>query len=126
MNRTNAGTIRKMAFVAAIGAMFVAGTGCGVEAGADYPPGYYGDDYPPDAYIATTAPVYYDGNPTYWYGGRWYYRDGGRWNHYDREPGGLRERRIGAAPARRVYERPWGHASVHASVVVRGGGHGRR
>ena len=71
-----------------------------------YPAGYY-DDYPPDAYIATTEPVYFEGRAAYWYGGRWYYRDGGRWGHYDREPPALYQRRMQAPPVRRTYEEPW-------------------
>jgi len=66
--------------------------------------GGYDDDYPPDTYIATTQPYYYEGRPTYWYGGRWYYRDGGAWRHYDREPPVLYERRAQAAPLRRNFE----------------------
>lgn len=77
--------------------------GCGVEMGASYP-GIAIDAYPPDGYIATTEPVYYEGRANYWYGGSWYYRDGNRWSHYDREPPALQQRRTQAAPARRSYE----------------------
>jgi hypothetical protein len=78
--------------------------GCGVEVGSGYG---YGGDYPPDAYIATTEPYYFDGRPTYWYGDHWYYRDGGRWSHYDREPPALYQRRMQGAPVRRNYEGGW-------------------
>lgn len=79
-------------------------TGCGLQVGAGYG---YDSDYPPDAYIATTEPFYFEGRPTYWYGGHWYYRDGGRWAHYDREPAGLYQRRMQGAPVRRNYEGGW-------------------
>ncbi len=103
-------------------------TGCEVGVGADYPAGYYGDDYPPDAYIATTSPVYYDGYPSYWYHGRWFYRNGGGWAHYDHEPRGLYDRRVAAPPVRRNYEPAFrGRVSggAHFGGHV-GGGHGRR
>jgi hypothetical protein len=74
---------------------------CALEAGSGYG---YDDGYPPDAYIATTEPVYYEGRPTYYYGGRWYFRDGGHWAHYNREPTFLSQRRVQAPPARRNYE----------------------
>jgi hypothetical protein len=78
--------------------------------------GVYGD-YPPDAYIATTEPFYYNGYPSYWYGGRWYFRGGdGRWGHYNHEPSGLYSRRMQSAPARHVYE--------PARSMNRGGGGG--
>ena len=101
-----------MACALALGATVAATAGCGVEVGAEYPAGDY-DDYPPDAYIATTEPVYFEGHAAYWYGGRWYYRDGGRWSHYDREPPALYQRRMQAPPARRTYEAP------RARVVAR-------
>lgn len=72
-------------------------------------------DYPPDEYVATIEPYYYEGHASYWYDGRWYYRDGGRWGHYDREPPHLRELRVRAAPVPRVYE-----PRVVAIPVVRG------
>ena len=62
------------------------------------------DDYPPDGYVATTAPVYFEGRPVYWYGNRWSYREGVHWNHYDREPAGLYQRRMQGPPVRRNYE----------------------
>ena len=49
--------------------------------------------YPPAAYVATAAPVYFEGRPVYWYGDRWYYREGRAWRSYREEPGWLRERR---------------------------------
>jgi hypothetical protein len=90
-------------------ALGVLATGCGVEVGASYPGGDY-DVYPPDAFIATTAPVYFEGHAAYWYGNRWYYRDGNHWNHYDREPPALYQRRMQAPSARRAYEAPRGRA----------------
>ncbi len=50
---------------------------------------------PSDEYIATVAPVYYEGRPVYYYNNYWYYRDHGRWRYYRTEPGFLRERRVG-------------------------------
>jgi hypothetical protein len=105
--------------------------GCGVEVGS----GYATDgDYPPDAYIATAEPYYFDGRPSYWYGGHWYYRDRGHWSHYDREPSALYQRRMQAAPARRNYE--VGRRGPPPAVVgrpaaavrgqSRGGWHGHR
>jgi len=82
-------------------ASLLAAAGCTV--GVGYSNGYDGD-YPPDAYIATTVPYYYDGYPTYYYGGRWYYRDGGRWRYYDREPEALRQYRVQGPPVRRNFE----------------------
>ena len=98
--RTN--QLRKTACALAIVAAAVATAGCGVEMGATYP-GIAMETYPPDGYVATTEPVYYEGRATYWYGGNWYYRDGNRWNHYDREPPALQQRRVQAAPMRRSY-----------------------
>ncbi len=116
MSRSNlTRTLRNTVCTLALGAAAAATAGCGVEVGPAYPVGGY-DEYPPDAYIATTEPVYYEGNASYWYGGRWYYRNGGRWNHYGREPAGLYESRMRAAPARRSYESRGGHS----------GGRGRR
>src|SRR5208282_3471933 len=124
MNLKRTNPIRSSVCAIALGAMLVASVGCDAEVvGADYPAGYYGD-YPPDAYIATTEPVYYEGNAAYWYGGFWYYRGpGGRWNHYGSEPAGLHARRIQAAPGRRAYEsRGRGRAVFHGGGG-RGGGH---
>ena len=108
--------------IAAVGSLLMAGAGCEVSAQPAYPTaGYYStSDYPPDEYIATTEPVYFEGHASYWYGGQWYYRDGGgRWGHYDREPGYLYQRRMAAPPARRGYE-------THSrGAPSRGGGGGR-
>jgi hypothetical protein len=85
-------------------------SGCYAGVGYDY--GYDGD-YPPDAYIATTEPFYFDGRPVYWYHDHWYYRSGGGWRHYDREPPALQQRRLAGAPARRNFEPGWrGRPSV--------------
>ena len=93
MNRP-AAIVSKLAF-----ACFLLVTGAGVSGCADEvavaPPAVGAEVavYPPDAYIATAAPVYYEGRPAYWYGGRWYYRDGGRWGYYRNEPSYLYSRR---------------------------------
>jgi hypothetical protein len=47
----------------------------------------------PDAYVATTEPVYYGGRAHYWYNGHWAYRDGGAWRYYQSEPGYFRDYR---------------------------------
>lgn len=84
-------------------ALVVVAPGCAFEVGPAYPAVYY-DDYPPDAYVGTTEPVYFEGHAAYWYGGHWYYRDAGAWHHYDREPPELHERRVQSPPQRRTYE----------------------
>jgi hypothetical protein len=121
---------RLMAGVAFVGSLAVT-TSCEVGV-AEYPDDYYYDYYPPDAYIATTAPIYYDGYPTYWWHGHWYYRAGGRWAHYGHEPPVLYTRRIHAPPPiRRNYE-PAFHGRVYggfhggARGVSHGGAHGGR
>jgi hypothetical protein len=118
---------RTRSFLHLVCAVAIAGTsvvtqGCGFEAGADYPGGYYGD-YPPDWFIATTEPEYFDGRAAYWYGGRWFYRDGGRWGHYDREPHGLYQRRMMGAQRRHMYE-GGGHSMGRGGGGRGGGGRG--
>ena len=63
---------------------------------------------PPDEFIATATPVYFEGRPAYWWGGRWYYRDGRRWGAYRDEPGFLRDYRAHREPARAYYGRGGG------------------
>ena len=109
-----ANMLRRTACVFALVSSVVATAGCGVEMGASFP-GVAVDTYPPDGYIATTEPVYYEGRATYWYGGNWYYRNGNSWNHYDREPPALQQRRMQAAPVRCSYA-PRVAASGHAEV----------
>jgi hypothetical protein len=121
---------RRAACLAALGLVAVTSAGCAVGAyddGPYYPGGAY-DDYPPDAYIATTDPVYFDGHASYWYGDRWYYRDGARWNYYHTEPAELARHRASGPPARRTYEHYQGHVAAHFSGGghVGGGGHGHR
>jgi hypothetical protein len=48
---------------------------------------------PPDAYIASASPEYYEGRPVYYYNNYWYYRDHGRWSYYRHEPQYLYGRR---------------------------------
>lgn len=83
--------------VLAVGSLVV---GAGALTGCYAEPAYYpaGDGYPPSAYIATAAPVYYGGRPAYWYGNRWYYREGANWSYYRNEPPYLAARRGYAAP----------------------------
>jgi hypothetical protein len=73
---------------------------------------------PPQAYIATTQPEYFEGRPVYYYNNNWYYRDHGRWSYYRSEPGYLRERRGHWGERGRghehvvVHERERGHGPV--------------
>ena len=48
--------------------------------------GEYDYGYPPDSYIATATPIYYEGYPSYYWGGHWYRREGARWHYYHSEP----------------------------------------
>jgi hypothetical protein len=57
---------------------------------------------PPDAYIATTRPVYYQNRATYRYQNRWHYRDHRGWHTYRTEPRYLRNHR---QPQRHYYGR---------------------
>jgi hypothetical protein len=102
------GMFRSVACAVTLCVAVVTTSGCWLEAGPVYPVRVY-EDYPPDAYVVTTEPVYFEGRATYWYGGRWYYRDGGRWGHYEREPRVLYERRREAPPERHTYERSREH-----------------
>jgi hypothetical protein len=114
--------LRKMTGAMVVGAIVAAGAGCGVEVGIAHPTAYYAD-YPPDTYIATTEPFYYEGHASYWYGGRWYYRDGAHWSHYDREPAGLQQRRMQGAPQRHSYAPSGGGRPASRSGGGRSGGH---
>jgi hypothetical protein len=106
-----------------LGALVVGAAGCGgLEVGVASPTGYYGD-YPSDDFIATTEPFYYEGRASYWYGGRWYYRDGAHWSHYDREPAGLQQRRMQAAPYRHSYAPSAGRGGGRSGGGRRSGGH---
>ena len=84
--------------------------------------GEYDEGYPPEGYIATATPVYYEGFPSYWYGGRWYRREGAGWRAYHDEPAYLHNYRSRAAPVRQSYGRGqyYGHARGGG-----GGGHHR-
>ncbi len=81
------------------------------------------EDYPPEAYIATYEPAYFEGRPVYWYGGYWYYRDGHAWHHYASEPYYLRNYR-GAHP---YYggAHYYGYGRAHGGGY-HGGGYRRR
>ncbi len=115
--------LRGVVCIVAFGAALVL-AGCELQAGPDYPGGDY-LDYPPDAYIATTEPWYFDGQACYWYGGMWYYRSGGGWGHYNHEPAALRARRQqGGGQARHSYESSGGHFAGRGGGG-RGGGGGR-
>ena len=123
------GTTRSAAGRLLIGAALLGSLAAGCEVGvAEYPEGYYYDDYPPDAYIATTVPFYYDGYPTYWWNGHWYYRVGGRWAFYQHEPRALYDQRIHAPPVRHNYEPAFhggpSHFAAHGGGFHGGGAHG--
>ena len=114
---------RALARIACLVVLGVALVGIGAcEVGVGYNGGYDAD-YPPDAYIATTEPVYVDGRAAYWYGGRWYYRDGGGWRHYDREPPALYQRRMQGPVVRRNFEAPASRGRGRATGGWRGGRH---
>jgi hypothetical protein len=82
--------------------------------------------FPTPEFIATAAPVIFEGHSAYWYGGHWYYRDGRAWHYYRDEPGFLRDRRMQHAPDRHFYGRAHG-GGFRAAPVARGGrGGGRR
>ncbi len=111
------GRLRNGLCAVALSATVGAVAGCGVELAGSYPGTVYDDDeYPPDAFIATNEPIYFEGRPTYWYGGRWHYREGGHWHHYDREPRGLFERRQQGLPVRHRYEPPVVRGPARAPV----------
>ena len=87
MNRTKA--ILSTVFIAIIPLSVAVGVCAPRDAQAQYiapPP-------PPDAYIASTEPEYFEGRPVYFYNGNWYYRDEHGWNYYHTEPPYLHERR---------------------------------
>ena len=65
--------------------------------------------FPPPAYIATFAPVYFEGRPAYWYHNRWYYRDGRAWRFYHDEPRYLHDWRDHHEFERHYYERRYEH-----------------
>jgi hypothetical protein len=82
--------VRRAAFACFLLLTAAGATGCADEVAVAGPEVAV---YPSDAYIATAAPVYYEGRPAYYYGNRWYYRDGGRWGYYRNEPAYLQSRR---------------------------------
>jgi hypothetical protein len=59
---------------------------------------------PPPVFVASAAPVYYEGRAAYWYGNRWVWRDHYGWHAYDREPVFLHEHRMHP-----VYVHPYRH-----------------
>ena len=64
--------------------------------------------FPPAVFVATAAPVYFEGHAAYWYRNRWYYRDGRAWRAYRDEPRFLREYRFRHEPERHFYgHRHW-------------------
>jgi hypothetical protein len=84
------------------------------------------DDYPPDSYIATAQPFYYEGRPAYFYNNRWFYRDGARWNYYRSEPavlGGYRAQYYGGAYAPRTRINGYGGYGAYGGRggAIRGG-----
>jgi len=89
----------KAAALSVIVSATTAATGCAAEIIAE--PAYY----PPPAFVASTAPVYFEGRPAYWYNGRWYFRSAGGWGYYRSEPRYLYEQRT-------IYGPPV-HAYVH-------------
>jgi hypothetical protein len=80
---------------------------------------------PPDAYIATVQPEYYEGRPVYYYNNYWYYRDRvGHWGYYRAEPVWLRDRRAYWVGRGYAHYRPeyWQHRGGYVrGGYVRGG-----
>ena len=60
---------------------------------------------PPAEFVATAAPVYFEGHAAYWYRNRWYYREGRAWRYYHEEPAHLRSHRERWEPPRHFYGR---------------------
>lgn len=88
----------------------------GVDVNADI------DVAPPEAYIATVQPEYYEGRPVYYYNNYWYYRDrGNRWGYYRVEPGWLRQRRAYWVDRGYAYYRPEYWHRPYRDGYVRGG-----
>ena len=83
---------------------------------------------PPDACVATFAPVYYNGYASYWCGDNWYYRNGGGWGIYRNEPAFLAGHRGGFrggwAPGRQFYGRGRPGGGARAGGGFHGGGRG--
>ncbi len=73
--------------------------GCGAEIAVE--PAFY----PPPSFIATTAPVYYEGRPAFWYNERWYFRTPTGWAYYRAEPKYLYEQRTIYGPPAHAYVR---------------------
>ncbi len=98
--------------VSASTACDLSGEGVGVADPSDKP--YVADDdYPPEAFVATLEPEYYDGRSVYWWHGGWRYRDHGQWATYWAEPAALRQAR-----ARDVAS---GAAAAHKTTTHGGG-----
>ena len=76
-------------------------------------------DCPSDDWLATTAPVYYDGQADYWYDNHWCYRYGGGWAVYAVEPSFLLGYRNRGQPRRTFFE---GRGGARGGGGQRGGG----
>jgi hypothetical protein len=64
---------------------------------------------PPPTYVATVAPVYYNGVPMYWYLNHWYWlAPGGAWSYYRVEPRFLHDERMRGRPFRHFEEHRFG------------------
>jgi hypothetical protein len=87
MNRANAILFKAFVLAVPVGAAAVVGEPAEAQAQSIAPPP------PPDAYVATTQPEYFEGRPVYFYNGNWYYRDTHGWNYYRTEPAYLHDRR---------------------------------
>ena len=61
---SHSGILRRIACALVLGAIVVVAT-AGCEPGIGFY-GRYDGDYPPDAYIGTTEPIYFDGRANYW------------------------------------------------------------
>ena len=73
---------------------------------------------PPDTYVATVEPTYYNGQPVYWYQDHWYWRDANNnWQYYAQEPQFLHDHRMHGPPDRHMDE----HRGDHRGDDHRGG-----
>ncbi len=76
--------------------------------------------FPPAAFIATSAPVYFEGHATYWWGNQWYYRDGRNWRAYREEPAYLHEYRGHHVATRQHYESHGGNSHQQGNQHANG------
>jgi hypothetical protein len=122
--RVSARSVRTSALVGLLASLAVGGFALGCEVGPP-PPETAGSQAmpppPPPEFVASAAPVDYEGHATYWYSDHWYYRDtNGGWNYYHDEPPALHERR----PAQQGPANPGRGAAFTPGAAGGGAEHG--